>query len=414
VTASLGRASQSQAPRPGTGGCGRRPRRSELDLAGIMFGPSRRLVTVQVPRLFTPCLDRVPVPSRCVTCGPGTGAVAVSLPGSTGCQRGLGRYIHTLCAAGGLFVSLIGGDSFQNVFSRFHHRYRSMLGANTTAPAMNFSPRHIASDDGASTVDDDDDEKFQFNFVGGGENGQGLDESGWAFGNDETARGTALPVDISPDALLGSMPKTENARKEGLLRRLTSKQEWRGMRVVLTEQALYFSKPNEDVLRDMIPLLEILKIRMPRHLPPAHATFDGFCITSANAENGSCHSEEHAAADAASSRTMLHIQTAEGGYNSGRSYFLSANSPQEREEWASAIRSARRASALRASPSAIRAIQSSLRAFYHGVAFQTLIAALIFACFLANVVQLEYQANSTRYTALEQVPSMRESEQAKE
>lgn len=275
-----------------------------------------------------------------------------------------------------------------------------MAGVNM-APA----PSCAASDDGSSAIEEEDDDKYTPSFGANGDrsqHGSSQNDSSWLFGSKDAKLGES-PVEVTPDALLGSMPKSENTRKEGPLRKLTSKFEWREMRVVLTDDALHFAKLNEDVLRDMIPLLEIVKVKKVRAPPSAPGNFQGFCSAqSPHHTESACENIDPA--DAAFSKSVLLIQTAEGGYNSGRSYFLNAGGTLEREEWVGAIKSARSARARHSSPSVFRGFQSRVHAFYHGRSFQTAIAALIFSCFLANVVQLEYQSTfDIRYTYLEQV-----------
>ena len=176
-----------------------------------------------------------------------------------------------------------------------------------------------------------------------------------------------LPLYISPDVLLGCMPKPEKALKVGILGRLTSKYDWKDMRVILTEEALHFSNPDEDILRDMIPLLEVIKVRKAKH-PMNSADSSSMLVMCAapttDAPNGASNG------DRAPTTTVLQIQTADGGYNSGRSYYLCAGSAAEQDEWHAAIGAACGACARRAAPSAGRAAQASLRAVYNSRPFQ--------------------------------------------
>ena len=73
------------------------------------------------------------------------------------------------------------------------------------------------------------------------------------------------PITVSAHVLLGSMPDADEALKDEVLQKLTSKYEWKEMRVVLDEDWLYLARKDEDVVRDLIPLLEITKIRKNVH-----------------------------------------------------------------------------------------------------------------------------------------------------
>ena len=88
---------------------------------------------------------------------------------------------------------------------------------------------------------------------------------------------------------------------------------------------------------------------------------------------------------------IIHIQTIEGGYNSGKAYYLNTSSDSCCEEWIQCLRIACEQARLNAEPGHIVRAQRRLRQFYESTRFQSLIAALIFLCFLANILQTEIQ-----------------------
>jgi hypothetical protein len=197
------------------------------------------------------------------------------------------------------------------------------------------------------------------------------------------------------------MPSADASLKADIIEKLTSKYEWKEMRVILTQDGLYFAKPNEEVLRDMIPLMEIVKLRRARLIPgqdQARADIASLQpLTSLRNTSGTDPSENREEPVVCA----LQILTAAGGYNSGRSYYLNLGTAAARNDWLQAVRAARRESARRASPNAARALQRRLRVLYRSPPLQAAIAALIFACFLANVVQTEFQASTGAFAALE-------------
>ncbi len=72
---------------------------------------------------------------------------------------------------------------------------------------------------------------------------------------------------LNADVLVGLIPKEGTGLLDESLFRLTSRYEWKAMRVVLTDDGIHLARESEDVRRDMIPLLEILKTKKIDHLP---------------------------------------------------------------------------------------------------------------------------------------------------
>lgn len=188
-------------------------------------------------------------------------------------------------------------------------------------------------------------------------------------------------------------------------------QGWQSRRVVCTDSKLYFALHDEDLVRDHIPLEEILSIDImheEKDLEVLLSTFGvdrpgrasvgaisnkgrrrsstknrrGSAIANyiSNAlPRGSTHKDE----DNSGNRTSafykaFQIHTVPGGFNSGRTYYLQAHSNQECEtiveklnEYAAAAR-AKTHSASRA-----KLMQDRLRAVHDSRAFQSLSALVI-------------------------------------
>ncbi len=74
--------------------------------------------------------------------------------------------------------------------------------------------------------------------------------------------------DLSAAVILGSMPDPVAVLLRGTLLKLTVKFDWKPMHAELTGDALFLARTDEDrVLRDMIPLHEILEVRKRSDLP---------------------------------------------------------------------------------------------------------------------------------------------------
>ncbi len=97
------------------------------------------------------------------------------------------------------------------------------------------------------------------------------------FGNEADAKPIAKPKekiqesptpnhDIAEVLLLGTMPRKNEALKDEILLKLTAKYEWKQMRVSLTEDAIFLSRPDENPMRDVIPLVEISRVNKVNQL----------------------------------------------------------------------------------------------------------------------------------------------------
>jgi hypothetical protein len=201
------------------------------------------------------------------------------------------------------------------------------------------------------------------------------------------------PVTVSSSVLMGRMPKPDKILKRGALDKLASTHEWKPMQIALTSVGLFFSRPGEDVLRDLIPLFEVVEVKRRSDIPGewtpklrrgAPDALEAGQRPSRNATIASLLEE-----DPGAPLHVLQIRTAEGGYNSGRTYYLRAGSDAACADWLHHLRAAadRAIMLKRAGPSRLRRLQYRLRRMYRCRAVQGIFTALIFLSFLANIAQ---------------------------
>ena len=205
------------------------------------------------------------------------------------------------------------------------------------------------------------------------------------------------PVHISHDTLMGKMPKADKVLKKGDLLKLTSSYEWKSVTAALTSVGLFLSRPGEEVLRDLVPLYEIIEVKKRSDVPGNN---------SEKHKEGEEHSNETHNAATSSFRAMrisslmqetaepmhiIQIRTVEKGYNSGRTYYFKAESDEVCNEWITRLRAESDHAIMlkQAGPSIFRRMRYRLRKLYASMPVQGLVAVLIFASFLANIVQTE-------------------------
>ena len=206
------------------------------------------------------------------------------------------------------------------------------------------------------------------------------------------------PINISHDTLMGKMPKAEKVLMKGDLWKLTSSYEWKPVVAALTAVGLFISRPGEDVMRDLVPLYEVVEVKRRDDIPGESS--------SKSKEGPGSSIERRKAAPTGSLRTMrfsslmeespepihvIQLRTIENGYNSGRTYYFKADSEEACGDWVARLRSEtdRAVMLKQAGPSLFRRVRYRVRRFYAGVPFQGLVAVLIFSSFLANIVQTE-------------------------
>ena len=66
---------------------------------------------------------------------------------------------------------------------------------------------------------------------------------------------------VSTEGLIGSMPKADRTVRKDVLMKLSSTLEWKPTQVALTTAGLFMARPDEEHLRDLVPLYEIRDIK---------------------------------------------------------------------------------------------------------------------------------------------------------
>ena len=202
------------------------------------------------------------------------------------------------------------------------------------------------------------------------------------------------PVIISSDVLMGKMPKADRILKRDILWKLTSTYEWKPMHVALTSVGLFLARPEEELLRDMIPLFEVLDVKRIAEVP---------CdvIKPLQRENtmtqrqGSIKNMKMSTLMDAPARPqelfILQVRTADNGYNSGRTYYFDARSEELCAQWLQLLRTKSDHAVVlkQAGPSKLQKLRFRLRRVYRGAAVQGLAAFLISFSFLVDIVQTE-------------------------
>ena len=171
-------------------------------------------------------------------------------------------------------------------------------------------------------------------------------EENFEFENDYFVEGDTpiihnVPTEICADSLLGKVPQSANILRTDVVERLTSKYEWKSVRAILTAGCLYLTRPDEDLVRDLIPLCEVVSLRRIN---------DGI-------NNGS---DESGVGDGMPDRSesmrsvlsfaflngstkrdcIIQLQTMKDGFNSGRTYYVAAPTDTVCRAWEAALRAA--------------------------------------------------------------------------
>jgi hypothetical protein len=224
---------------------------------------------------------------------------------------------------------------------------------------------------------------------------------------------TSGPVMISPDILLGTMPKSEKFIKHEVVGKLTSSYEWKPMKMVLTSMGLFFSRPDEDILRDLIPLFEVLDIRKRSDSP---SQTERTCSKESNLShlhrNASLRNVKMSSLvgeseESSCSHNIIQIRTIDNGYNSGRTYYLRIETTKGCTEWLHALRAASERAIVikKAGPNLLHKLRLRLRRFYRSTFVQCVIAVLIFCSFVINIVQVSHGQNDIALAAPADIPA---------
>jgi hypothetical protein len=143
-----------------------------------------------------------------------------------------------------------------------------------------------------------------------------------------------LPTDICADALLGKVPRDEKILRIDIFERLTSKYEWKATRMILTAGILYMTRPDEDIVRDLIPLSEVVCLKRMHDSAEDDAEDDNVLAQSGVMRNVQLTSLLDGSAQRAHT---FQLQTIEDGFNSGRTYYFAAQSEEVCAVWEAAI-----------------------------------------------------------------------------
>ncbi len=133
-------------------------------------------------------------------------------------------------------------------------------------------------------------------------------------------------MEIRAESLMGKIPTKDSILKSEMIEKLSSQREWKPVRSVLSGAGLYFTKSEDDTIRDLIPLCEIV---MVSHTVEANTHADlkvGSVSNLLDSSGGKSH--------------LIHLQTSEQGINCGRSYSLRMPSEESCSDWEGALRSA--------------------------------------------------------------------------
>ncbi len=214
---------------------------------------------------------------------------------------------------------------------------------------------------------------------------------------------------------MGKLPKADRILKQGILWKLSSTHEWKPMQVALTTAGLFMARPNEEQLRDLIPLYEIRDVKKKIEIPSDAATFRHTDSRSSNLITE--HSYRTSSSNLGTVRNVkltalvdstpqpegsehfiIQVRTIEGGYNSGRTYYFDARSEDLCNEWLQMLRKeADQAVVLKqAGPSQIQKFRFRLRRIYRSVPVQGTVAILIVLCFVVNIIQTEMASDTDR------------------
>jgi hypothetical protein len=158
-------------------------------------------------------------------------------------------------------------------------------------------------------------------------------------------------LEIHAESLMGKIPTKESILKSEMLDKLSSQREWKSVRSVLSASGLFFTKPEDDTIRDLVPLSEIESVS---HTVEAKTHADVNIGSVANLLSSTGRTSH-----------MIQLQTSEKGINCGKTYCLRMPSEESCRDWETALRSAIDGAAqrARAGVSIGRRAQNALRRY---------------------------------------------------
>ena len=135
--------------------------------------------------------------------------------------------------------------------------------------------------------------------------------------------------------------------KSDLLEKMVSQHEWKAGRAILTEKGIYFTKPDENIIRDMIPLDEVMDVTL---------RFEKQASTdSISSLNGAGSGNSY----------IFIVKTEPNGMNLGHVYSFRLPSKEACQSWVVALRSSVQLAQERrkSRPSLLKRTQHSLRRY---------------------------------------------------
>ena len=184
---------------------------------------------------------------------------------------------------------------------------------------------------------------------------------------------------LGADVLIGVMP-TETLRNE-ILFKLTTKREWKPMRVALTDEAIFLARQDEETLRDRIPLLEIIRVTSMQRDDAGKndrsaREKNDISMTRFRDVGSNMLSVATLLQQEDANLHILQLQTKTDGYNCGKVYYLNAATEEQRTGWMKSLESAIALAQKRAAPNPMALQQRRLRRVYRNHLFQSIFAVL--------------------------------------
>ena len=153
------------------------------------------------------------------------------------------------------------------------------------------------------------------------------------FEGKENSDSPVVDAILIGTALMGKMPKADRILKKDILLKLSSGEEWKPMQVALTSTGVFLAKPEEENLRDLIPLYDIRDVKKRSSVPcrqPSRIRMDTLGSSSKDTRklsrvggirNIKSLMDAQKSESESSESFILEIRTVNDGYNSGRTYF---------------------------------------------------------------------------------------------
>ena len=122
---------------------------------------------------------------------------------------------------------------------------------------------------------------------------------------------------LSGDPTTFKMPAQNDVLKKGTLWKFAGKDDWKPMDVALTSDGVYLAKPGEELLREMIPLDEVVDVKKRNNVPESVSENSGIQDIPAQKQLASIKSFTKESNPELENRAqfIVQIRTAEFGYN---------------------------------------------------------------------------------------------------